>query len=110
MTEVARVWSLQELRAHHVSGGRLYKEVLRVEALSAGIYRLDRDTADPQTPHREDELYVVLAGKGSVEIGGKRDEISPGALIYVPSEVEHRFVDVVEDLELLVVFAPPEST
>jgi hypothetical protein len=28
-------------------------------------------------------------------------------VIYVPTAEEHRFVDVTEDLALLVVFAPP---
>ena len=104
------MWSLQQLRERHGAGGRPYEEVLRVEALSAGVYKLDAGTVDPQTPHREDEVYVVLAGSGSVEIAGEREEISPGSLVYVPLDVPHQFVDIIEDLELLVVFAPPEST
>ncbi len=88
----------------------MYDEVLRVEALSAGVYRLDAGSTDSQTPHSEDEVYVILAGSGSVELEGDRQEVSPGSLVYVPSGAQHRFVDIVEDLELLVVFAPPEST
>lgn len=30
-------------------------------------------------------------------------------MIYIPKEMAHRFVDVTERLELLVIFAPPES-
>ena len=103
------MWSLQQLRAHHGASGRLYGEVLRVDALSAGVYRLDAGTADPQTPHLQDEVYVVLAGAGSIEVAGRREEIAAGSLVYVPRGVAHHFVDITGDLELLVVFAPPES-
>lgn len=103
------VWTLRQLRERHAATRRLYDELLRVEALSAGIYKLAAGEADQQTPHREDEVYVVLTGRGSVEIEGEQAEISSGSLVYVPKGVQHRFVDIIEDLELLVVFAPPES-
>jgi mannose-6-phosphate isomerase-like protein (cupin superfamily) len=35
--------------------------------------------------------------------------VRPGSVAYVPSRVTHRFVNVTEDLEVAVVFAPPES-
>ena len=35
--------------------------------------------------------------------------VSPTQVIYVPAGEEHRFVDVTEDLTLLVIFAPPYS-
>ena len=109
MGEEGRIWSLGQLRAGHEAGGRLYEEVLRVKSLSAGVYTLAAGTTDPQTPHGEDEVYVVLAGTGSIEIGRRREQITTGSLVYVPAGVEHRFVDIVDELEVLVVFAPPES-
>ena len=32
-----------------------------------------------------------------------------GSVAYVPSRVPHRFVDITDDLEVAVVFAPPEA-
>jgi hypothetical protein len=40
---------------------------------------------------------------------GRRTAVRPGSVAYVPSRVPHRFVDVTRDLEVAVVFAPPES-
>ena len=43
------------------------------------------------------------------EVDGTRTAVRPGSVAYVPRRVPHRFVDVTEDLEVAVVFAPPES-
>jgi len=65
---------------------------------------------DPQSPHDEDEIYVVNAGRGSFTSGGRTVEISAGSVLYVPAHEAHRFHDITEDLALLVFFAPPEGS
>lgn len=103
------VWGIADLRRRHADGDRLYDEVLRVDALSAGLYRLPAGGDDPQGPHGEDEVYVVVAGRATAEIDGARTAVGPGAVIYVEAGAEHRFVDITEDLDVVVLFAPPES-
>jgi mannose-6-phosphate isomerase-like protein (cupin superfamily) len=84
-----------------------YIEQLSVPDLSVGMYRIPAGGTDPQSPHDEDEVYVVLTGRatfvgddtGSVDVG-------PGSVIFVPAEEGHRFVDIVEDLAVVVVFGP----
>ena len=109
VADEARTWSLEELHDHRDARGRPYDEVLRVEALSVGVYRLAAGATDPQSPHCEDEIYVVLSGRGSVQIGEDRAEVSAGSVVYVPRGLTHRFSDITDDLEVLVVFVPPES-
>jgi len=84
--------------------GRPYFEFLRVPQLSCGIYRLKAGAVDQQTAHDEDEVYFVLKGQATVIVGGERRAISPGSILYVPADSEHEFVDVQEDLSLLVFF------
>lgn len=86
-----------------------YAEWVRSWALSSGVYRLAAGAADGQSPHGEDEVYVVTAGAADLEIDGVRSPVRPGTLAYVPRHVPHRFVDITEDLEVAVVFAPPET-
>ncbi len=86
-----------------------YHEFLRGGMFSAGVYRLAAGQADPQEPHDEDEIYYVISGSAEIEIAGRRHPLGPGSAAFVAREVEHRFVEIAEDLELLVVFAPPES-
>ncbi len=84
-----------------------YVEQLSRPDLSVGMYRIPAGGSDPQSPHTEDEVYVVTAGRatflgddtGSVEVG-------PGAVLFVPAGEGHRFVDVTEDLAVVVVFGP----
>lgn len=87
-----------------------WAEQFRVPALSAGTYSIPVGGTDDQDPHTEDEIYVVTAGRGGFESGGKRVEVEPGSVIFVAAGEVHRFVDVTEDLAVLVLFAPAEGS
>jgi mannose-6-phosphate isomerase-like protein (cupin superfamily) len=84
-------------------------EHLRVPAMSLGTYSISAGGTDDQSPHGEDEVYVVISGRGSFEAGGHRIDVAPGSTLFVPALEEHRFVDITEDLTLVVVFAPAEG-
>jgi len=90
--------------------GTHWVEHLRVHALSLGTYSIPAGAVDDQEPHTEDEVYVVVSGRGAFEGGGQRVQVRPGTTLFVPAEEEHRFVDVTEDLAVVVVFAPPEGS
>lgn len=91
-------------------GGRPnhWVEHLRVPALSVGTYSVPAGGPDTQQPHTEDEVYVVTAGRAVFEAAGRRVPVSAGTVLYVPAHEEHRFVEVTDDLAVVVVFAPPE--
>jgi len=85
-------------------------EHLRVDALSLGTYSIPTGATDDQDPHTEDEIYVVVSGQGSFEAGDRRVRVGPGSTLYVPAREVHRFVDVTNDLAVVVVFAPAEGS
>ena len=87
-----------------------YQEFLRVPALSAGMYVLGVGATDPQRPHREDEIYYVTSGRGMIRVGTEDRPVEPGSIVYVPPRVEHRFHSITEELRILVVFAPAETS
>ena len=89
--------------------GKLYQEFLRVPTMSAGLYVLCAGATDPQRPHHEDEMYYVVRGKARFRAGDEDCEISAGNVLFVAAEVEHRFYDILEELAVLVFFAPAES-
>jgi mannose-6-phosphate isomerase-like protein (cupin superfamily) len=101
-------WELAELEAARSSAGRLYHEFVSVPDLSGGIYVLDAGATDPQSPHTEDELYIVMSGKAMVFVGGATQPVVAGSVVFVGAGVEHRFLDIEERLVLLVVFGPAE--
>jgi mannose-6-phosphate isomerase-like protein (cupin superfamily) len=86
-----------------------WAEVVRSASLSAGVYRLPAHGTDGQRPHDEDEVYVVLRGVAVLEVEGVRSAVRPGSLAFVAARDRHRFVDISSDLEVAVVFAPPET-
>ena len=57
-----------------------------------------------QTPHAQDEVYVVIAGRGVLFHDGRRDAFESGDLLFVPAGAEHRFEDFSHDLAVWVVF------
>ena len=87
-----------------------WAEQFRVPDLSVGTYSIAAGGTDGQSPHTEDEIYVVTGGRATIESGGERAEVGPGAVIYVPAGEVHRFTAITEDLALLVLFAPAEES
>jgi quercetin dioxygenase-like cupin family protein len=43
-----------------------------------------------------------------MQIGSDHAEIRAGSIIFVEADLEHRFYDIQEELEVLVFFAPAE--
>ena len=82
-----------------------YLEFLKVARLSCGIDYLAVGATDTQLPHEEDEIYYVIAGSATFRTESGEQKITTGSVLYVAASAEHRFVDVTEDLTLLVFFA-----
>jgi mannose-6-phosphate isomerase-like protein (cupin superfamily) len=87
-----------------------YTEHLQVPDLSFGTYRIPAGGTDGQSPHTEDEVYVVTAGRARFVTPEGSTDVMPGSVIFVPAGEEHRFVDVSEDLTTLVFFGPAEGS
>jgi mannose-6-phosphate isomerase-like protein (cupin superfamily) len=99
---------IDDLSRQRADKNKLYFEFLRVPAMSAGVYVLAKGGSDQQKPHHEDEMYYVVRGRARMQIGSDHAEVRPGSVIFVEAELEHRFYDIQEELEVLVFFAPAE--
>ena len=60
-----------------------------------------------QTPHTQDEIYVIMRGRGVLFHDGKRDRFESGDLLFVAAGTEHHFEDFTGDLAVWVVFYGP---
>ena len=107
---MGEIFSLDALLAKRSKSRRAYLEFLRVPALSTGIYLLPAGASDPQGPHHEDEIYHVVKGAAKIRLGADEQPVRAGDVIFVKAGLEHHFFDIEEELVLLVVFAPAETT
>jgi quercetin dioxygenase-like cupin family protein len=105
-----QAFNLNDLVAESERGDQRWREFLRVPSLRMGLYRLKAGQADKQHLHTEDEVYLVVSGKASFRAGSQEQAVAPGSVICVERTVEHRFVDITEDLTVLVFCAPPEGS
>lgn len=64
-------------------------------------------TPNQQTPHEQDEIYVIMAGKGVLFHDGMRDRFEAGDVMFVAAGTEHHFEDFTEDLAVWVIFYGP---
>ena len=67
---------------------------------------------DLQTPHDQDEIYIVASGNGVLASGPGEDSLErrrfgPGDALFVPAGAVHRFEDFSADFATWVVFYGP---
>ena len=64
---------------------------------------------DTQTPHEQDELYVVVRGHGQFKRAGEVFECKAGDVLFVPAVMEHRFENFSDDFATWVIFYGPKG-
>ena len=89
-------------RLRDAGGG--YEVVHESPGLEVGVYVLVAPEPDHQQPHADDELYVVLAGSGVLNVEGEAIPVAEGQSVFVPAGAVHQFT-AYEGLSVLVIFA-----
>jgi mannose-6-phosphate isomerase-like protein (cupin superfamily) len=90
-----------------VAEGRRVAEIARHGSMVLKLYAPIGH--DPQTPHEQDELYIVERGAGVFRRGTERVRFKPGDVLFAEAGVDHRFEAFDEDFATWVVFWGPEG-
>lgn len=85
--------------------GKTFCELFRHGSMSLEIYAPQGH--DPQQPHAQDEIYVVISGQGLFQNGAVVAPFRAGDFLFVPAGVEHRFLEFSEDFKTWVIFYGP---
>ena len=104
---MAHAFAIREVQQRLVAGNGGYEIVHRSPGLELGVYVLVAPEADAQQPHEDDEIYVGLEGRGTLEVEGESFPISEGTALFVPAHADHHFVGY-ESLSVLVIFTRPD--
>lgn len=88
--------------------GKRFHYPIRHGSMRVGVYA-PRPPHDPQSPHDQDELYIVVSGRGMFVKGGERRAFGPGDVIFVEAGAVHRFEEYDADFATWVVFWGPKG-
>ncbi len=102
-----RHFTLGEAREAPIAQGARSALLLRHGTMTLRYYA--PRGSDPQTPHDQDEVYVVASGTGWFVNGERRHAFGPGDVLFVPAATVHRFEDFSDDFGAWVVFYGPEG-
>jgi len=75
--------------------------------LNIKVYQPDQ--IDLQHPHEQDEVYVIISGKGIFFCDGIRETFAPGDVLFAPAGIVHRFEDFDNDFSTWVIFYGPRG-
>ena len=80
------------------------RNVLVLKRGTLDVKLVNADPPNVQTPHVQDELYIIIRGKGVLVHEGRRSPFDTGDLLFVAAGVEHHYADFSDDLALWRVF------
>ena len=64
---------------------------------------------DRQTPHKQDEIYMIVSGNAIFFREGERVPCKTGDVLFVPAQMEHRFENFSDDFATWVIFYGKEG-
>jgi len=99
----AHPFDVEAVRRRLAEGSGGYEVVHSSPGLEVGVYVLVAPEPDRQQAHKDDELYVVLEGRGVLTVEGQALDLREGHTVFVPAGADHRF-SAYEQLSLLVIF------
>ena len=76
-------------------------------SMRIGVYAPDGE--DSQTPHAQDEIYIIASGTGVFVKGEERRPFKPQDAIFVEAGMPHRFEEFSEDFSTWVIFWGPQG-
>jgi len=101
--EPAHPFDIEAVKRRLQAGAGGYEIVHQSAGLEIGVYVLVAPEPDRQQPHEDDEVYVVLEGRGTLDVEGTKTQLREGNAIFVPAGADHRFSGY-EQLSVLVIF------
>jgi len=97
------LFDVRDVAERLAAGNGGYEIVHSSPGIEIGVYVLVAPEPDRQQPHEWDEVYLVLEGRGILEVEGEEIPAEEGRAIFVRAGADHRFTSY-EGLRVLVVF------
>lgn len=96
-----------EAREKLASANVPFAELMRHGTMSVELFA--PRGADTQQPHKQDELYVVVAGHARFVKDANIVPCASGDVLFVEAGIAHNFRDMSPDFETIVIFYGPQG-
>ena len=100
---VSHSFDVRHVAERLAEGNGGYEIVHESPGVEVGVYVLVAPEPDRQQPHEDDEIYVVLEGRGVLQVEDERVSLQEGSAVFVRAGADHRF-SAYEHLSVLVLF------
>ena len=80
-----------------------------VRGLSIGMVIIPPGSKSDKHSHEDNEEYwIVVDGRGEIEVDGERAKLEPGVVVYAPPGTKHQLFNTSQEpLKAYYIFAPP---
>jgi mannose-6-phosphate isomerase-like protein (cupin superfamily) len=99
--------TLEDARRAAIPAGFRSAELMRHGSMVLRFYQ--PRGSDPQTPHDQDEIYVIAGGRGTFVCRDRKVAFTAGDALFAPAGAVHRFEDFSDDFTCWVVFYGPKG-
>ena len=73
------------------------------------LFTLKEKGCSPRHAHPWPHINYILRGRGLLSAGGKETLLEEGSVAYVPSEIEHQFVNTADEDFAFICIVPQEG-
>lgn len=101
-----RIWDAFQVAETMAGPAEQFHRLRSRDDVTVGVLRIPSGGMDLQGAHAQDEVYAVIGGRGILRLGDVDHPVAPGAIVYVPAGVWHRFHGNKEQLVLACVLVP----
>ena len=107
---ISKIISYEKMTETRENSGSPWLGFIDHKNMFVGLYELKDSAQDEQKPHKLDEVYYVIDGKGTFQAGGESHPVAAGSILFVKAGVEHRFTDLKDSLSAIVFFSKADPS
>lgn len=80
---------------------------VQAENFTMGYVKIDPQGSVPKHEHHQEEVYYIVDGSGTIELGDDISEVTAGTAVYIPSNTPHELVNTGSvEMVMMFVYSP----
>lgn len=105
-----KIFSFEKMTDTRAHSGRPWLGFIDHANMFVGLYELKDSAVDEQKPHSLDEVYYIIDGKATMEVGDQSFPVKEGAIVYVKAGETHRFTNLQDSVSAIVFFSKTDPS